>query len=525
MVGMQVADQELLVKMLARNDTAANWTAQNPVLLRGEPGLETDTGKIKFGDGVKAWNVLPYSIPTAADVPLGPIDGMAATTVQEAVAENFRSVVDGKNLLETAVSDKGGTVEKAGGVATFAELRTGIAGIPAGGGGECTITYENYNPSDNADRQSWTPLTTRRGILAGAIAGSKAVFAGGYNGNYLSVVEACSEDGTVSNFPALSRSICSHAGASAGTKALFAGGVYRNSSMAATYYSNVDAYTEDGIRSVCTALPSTAANLCGATFGSKAVFGGGYNGARNAYLSAYSENGTRKSFANLYKAVSNCSAAQAGKYLVIAGGSDGSLARANACAYTEEGVRTVFPDLSVARAEMGASKAGQKAVFIGGSVLPGPVDAYTEDGVRETFATLSARVKLHAVTWMFKKVIFAGGESDPSTYLDAVHFYTEDGVFGTLESLSYQRESLAAVTLGKYAIFAGGSASAIFYGNIDAYADASTTFINVLSGGTYNFGEGETVVPGNLTNPEIVKLTLQKPVNGYIKYKGMTISG
>jgi len=44
-----------------RRDTAANWTSANPVLISGEPGLETDTGKLKFGDSSTAWNSLPYA--------------------------------------------------------------------------------------------------------------------------------------------------------------------------------------------------------------------------------------------------------------------------------------------------------------------------------------------------------------------------------------------------------------------------------------------------------------------------------
>lgn len=43
-----------------RHDTAANWTSVNPVLLEGEVGIETDTLKQKVGDGVTAWNSLPY---------------------------------------------------------------------------------------------------------------------------------------------------------------------------------------------------------------------------------------------------------------------------------------------------------------------------------------------------------------------------------------------------------------------------------------------------------------------------------
>ena len=43
-----------------RAGTAAAWTAANPVLLLGEPGVEVDTGKIKIGDGVLAWSGLGY---------------------------------------------------------------------------------------------------------------------------------------------------------------------------------------------------------------------------------------------------------------------------------------------------------------------------------------------------------------------------------------------------------------------------------------------------------------------------------
>lgn len=43
-----------------RRDTAANWTSANPTLASGEPGLETDTGKLKFGDGSTAWTSLAY---------------------------------------------------------------------------------------------------------------------------------------------------------------------------------------------------------------------------------------------------------------------------------------------------------------------------------------------------------------------------------------------------------------------------------------------------------------------------------
>lgn len=51
----------MIVKFRIRRDTAANWASVNPVLALGEPGLETDTTRTKYGDGTTAWNSLPYS--------------------------------------------------------------------------------------------------------------------------------------------------------------------------------------------------------------------------------------------------------------------------------------------------------------------------------------------------------------------------------------------------------------------------------------------------------------------------------
>ena len=49
-----------------RNDTAADWTAANPVLLAGEIGVETDTRRYKIGDGTTAWVGLSYYIDGVA---------------------------------------------------------------------------------------------------------------------------------------------------------------------------------------------------------------------------------------------------------------------------------------------------------------------------------------------------------------------------------------------------------------------------------------------------------------------------
>lgn len=52
----------MAIRLQLRRDTAANWASSNPVLALGEPGVETDTLKVKVGDGITAWNSLGYSI-------------------------------------------------------------------------------------------------------------------------------------------------------------------------------------------------------------------------------------------------------------------------------------------------------------------------------------------------------------------------------------------------------------------------------------------------------------------------------
>lgn len=74
-----------------RRDTAATWTSVNPVLAAGEPGYETNTSKIKYGDGTTAWASLAYvgssgsyTPPTGTGYPhitAGVQDGAADTTV------------------------------------------------------------------------------------------------------------------------------------------------------------------------------------------------------------------------------------------------------------------------------------------------------------------------------------------------------------------------------------------------------------------------------------------------------------
>lgn len=67
----------MATRFMFRRGTAAEWTTANPTLYGGEPGFETDTGKLKVGNGSTAWTSLAYvngeSQPGGEAFPVGSI--------------------------------------------------------------------------------------------------------------------------------------------------------------------------------------------------------------------------------------------------------------------------------------------------------------------------------------------------------------------------------------------------------------------------------------------------------------------
>ena len=55
-----MAEKTLNARFKNKYDTAKNWTDNNPVLLAGEIGIESDTGFIKIGNGTDNWETLEY---------------------------------------------------------------------------------------------------------------------------------------------------------------------------------------------------------------------------------------------------------------------------------------------------------------------------------------------------------------------------------------------------------------------------------------------------------------------------------
>jgi len=60
-------------RFLVRRGSASEWASANPVLMPGELGFETDTGKLKVGNGLAVWDSLGYTGGTGGEIgPPGP---------------------------------------------------------------------------------------------------------------------------------------------------------------------------------------------------------------------------------------------------------------------------------------------------------------------------------------------------------------------------------------------------------------------------------------------------------------------
>lgn len=105
------------------------------------------------------WIDLPSGSADAADINIADTGGnFTATDVEGVLEELFTSVSNGKDLIATAITDKGGT---ASGSDSFSDLASAISAIPSGGG----PTY----PGDVTDVA--TPIST-------------SDFSGAYSKNY-----------------------------------------------------------------------------------------------------------------------------------------------------------------------------------------------------------------------------------------------------------------------------------------------------------------------------------------------------
>lgn len=188
--------QTLKVETLQmRNDTAANWNSKNPVLAKGEMGVEIDTKKFKFGDGITKWQELSYAssneydLPTATTSTLGGVKSQAAGTDKVVVASDGTmsvSEVTTATKLKTARSitlsgDVSGSASFDGSAAVAIQANLRNSGVTAGTYTKVTVdakgrvtTATNLSESDipNLSTSKITGIGTAATKNVGSAAGN-----------------------------------------------------------------------------------------------------------------------------------------------------------------------------------------------------------------------------------------------------------------------------------------------------------------------------------------------------------------
>jgi hypothetical protein len=121
-----------------RRDTAANWTSADPVLAQGELGAETDTSKIKIGNGSTAWAGLAYLIDAGGYLTETSTNTLTNKTID--FASNTLTDVASLNTVQTLTGTKtfAGTTSTLAGVLTNAAEIATVSATAATG----TIAYD-----------------------------------------------------------------------------------------------------------------------------------------------------------------------------------------------------------------------------------------------------------------------------------------------------------------------------------------------------------------------------------------------
>lgn len=131
-----------------RRDTAANWTSANTVLAQGELGAETDTSKIKIGDGSTAWSSLAYLIDAGGYITATSTNTLSNKTL---AATTLSGQLTGADQTVSAINLKDyGEITNALGNATGAttiDLTLGNS-VTATTTGATTWTFSNPTASD-----------------------------------------------------------------------------------------------------------------------------------------------------------------------------------------------------------------------------------------------------------------------------------------------------------------------------------------------------------------------------------------
>ncbi len=451
--------------------------------------------------------------PLTADdiVYSGKTTGLSAESVQEAIDGLFTSVSDGKQLIASAITDRG---VETGQDATFRQMAENIGQISGGSdtsdatatpgdilAGKTAYTaagkVEGVIPSLPA--QTITPGTEAQTIANGQYLAGTQIIQGDTNLVSANIREGVSIFGVpgamTSQFKA-TLTVKADVGAvvtaahttgaevsalsTTGTVALelpiegqwtvtAQRGVAQYNSVvvnvSSSYSAELTAEVHIEYFTTATSLPVHVSNLAAASVGDYALFGGGIYGAyyRND-VAGYDSNLVQKGASYLSKRRNMLAAASIGDYAIFAGGYGGEYGESAETFSTADAYNSglsknsTIQSLKKARYNLAATSIGKYALFGGGqnrSNIFYDVDAYSETLTLSAPTPLvSARAELAAAS-NENYALFGGGYTG-SAYSNIVDAYNTGLTRSTPTVLSVARSALAAALAGNYVLFAGG---------------------------------------------------------------------
>ena len=125
-------------RVLLRGGTAAAWNSANPVLATKEIGVETDTSRLKIGDGITAWASLVYMADAAGSIGSIPADGAVGTPSLRTIGPGANQAGSGAQVAANTTSVAANTTAIATKASNDSPGLTGVPTAPTAASGTAT---------------------------------------------------------------------------------------------------------------------------------------------------------------------------------------------------------------------------------------------------------------------------------------------------------------------------------------------------------------------------------------------------